>query len=814
MPREHNSRREVLAAIKSVPSTAELLSTHDGHFEHELDLEVAVYGRNYNGKKVGPYVKLLTYDPGEAIVNEGDWGGNTFYIMVAGEADVFINSQSPTGGTKVATLQAGMQFGEMSVLAGVPRNATIKAPPIAQVSVLEIQRPALRLFRKLSRFGNALDQTYRLHGRSSAIDRLNLIAQMPEELIGPLKNVSTFRVFTKNHVLLREGGLVDHLYLILSGWAHRSAGLLAGSQPAEDYLGEGHCLGMEGIMRDLTWPYSVTLLDRAEILEISISKVRKNPSLRAPLTEALARLAAPEIRKHYESYSPAVAEKVRTAQGALIETGLVDGTNLLVMDMALCVRCGNCSLACHKIHGQSRLLRRGVHVTRLKSARLGAVQSILSPEVCMHCQDPECLTGCPTGAIGRFQGGQIDIEPKTCIGCGDCATQCPYDAISMVQRNPPKPAAPPSMGVRLRQLLRLSPDPLPPAVETTEDLVAVKCNLCNGTSMNPAGAAGQAYSCEENCPTGALARISPGSYFDEIAKIKGLLRVDQNHAIAKNIHRSDPPRRMMHITGILIVLLMTAGALKLLDVYGLGVPIVSFLNMRWATGLVGLLAIAGVMVYPARKQIYLKRVGPLRYWLLSHTYLGTIAAIMIFLHGGRSSGGVLTTALMLSFDLTILTGVVGILLYFFVPRLLTKIEGTPLLIDDLKERAEELKEEMARIQASAPEPAARAIKNKVRPRFLSGKYVVRHYFRHDALDDEIARAKKKMRKQLESLPENGGRKQLDLSIETAVTAARADSLIYLHRLLKIWLAPHIVFTSLMLALLAVHIIQVIYYSAR
>jgi Fe-S-cluster-containing dehydrogenase component len=52
----------------------------------------------------------------------------------------------------------------------------------------------------------------------------------------------------------------------------------------------------------------------------------------------------------------------------------------------------------------------------------------------MHCRDAECLTGCPTGAIARFPDGQIDINPTTCIGCSDCATQCPYDAISMIAR--------------------------------------------------------------------------------------------------------------------------------------------------------------------------------------------------------------------------------------------------------------------------------------------------------------------------------------------------------------------------------------------
>ena len=62
MPREHKSRRDVLNAIRDLPSLKDLLSQHDGHFDHELDLEVSVYGRNYGGKKVGPYLRLLTYD--------------------------------------------------------------------------------------------------------------------------------------------------------------------------------------------------------------------------------------------------------------------------------------------------------------------------------------------------------------------------------------------------------------------------------------------------------------------------------------------------------------------------------------------------------------------------------------------------------------------------------------------------------------------------------------------------------------------------------------------------------------------------------
>src|SRR5262249_58983966 len=120
----------------------------------------------------------------------------------------------------------------------------------------------------------------------------------------------------------------------------------------------------------------------------------------------------------------AAAPKVLSAQEELIETGLVDATNLLVMDMDLCVRCGNCSLACHKVHGRSRLVRRGIHVTRLKSLKSRTEQSVLAPQVCMHCKDPECLTGCPTGAIGRFLGGWSRTVPESCHGLRGVARLC------------------------------------------------------------------------------------------------------------------------------------------------------------------------------------------------------------------------------------------------------------------------------------------------------------------------------------------------------------------------------------------------------
>src|SRR5262245_17169731 len=100
MPQENTKRGAVLAAIESAGAIADLTSKRDGHYEHELDLEIIVFGRNYNGKQVGPYLRLFDYAPGEEIVQEGEWGGNTFYIVVEGRAEVFIGA--PNRLTKIA----------------------------------------------------------------------------------------------------------------------------------------------------------------------------------------------------------------------------------------------------------------------------------------------------------------------------------------------------------------------------------------------------------------------------------------------------------------------------------------------------------------------------------------------------------------------------------------------------------------------------------------------------------------------------------------------------------------------------------------
>ncbi|MGB5035104.1 MAG: cyclic nucleotide-binding domain-containing protein [Blastocatellia bacterium] len=824
MPQELEQRRAVLEAIQSVAAIKDITAQHDGHFEHEIDLEVIVYGRNYNGKKVGPYVRLLVYSDGEEVMREGEWGGNTFYVVVEGKADIYVMSDGQEA--RVAQLSAGDILGEMSILAGVPRSATVRAPAGGTVKMLEVQRPALRLLRKLPNFGEALDHSYRHHGRSQIVQVLSTVGQLSPDIIRQLEAISQFRVFGKGHVLFHPGEPIKRIYVVKSGWLRLSPqqqtsvlvapsgdGKVAwGDRPKwetpspDSYFGPAHAFGLEGVAAEAKWQYTGVLLGRTELLEVSIAELRNHPELINVVGNSLRTLGIKAGTVKQATPAPVAA-----SQRELIATGVVDGTNLLLMDMELCVRCGNCSLACQHQHGNSRLLRRGISITRPTKIKKNApIQFLLNPSVCMHCKDPECMTGCPTGAISRYTGGYVDITKETCIGCGDCATQCPYDAISLIARR----GKPPAAESMISKWLSIAPPPAPPSVEEVDDLVAVKCNLCSNTPLNPKGAKSRAYSCEENCPTGALLRVDPAAYFEEIGNIQGVVFRDETHIVSKHTSHTDPKKRLLHALGILSTAVLVLLSIASLWKFGRDLPIVStWLNFYWATGIVGLVAIVLVMLYPVRRQIFRRRVMPLRYWMLTHAYAGVIAGILLLMHGGVRGGGVLTTTLMITFDLVILTGLWGIVTYYVAPRIMTRIEEQPLLIDDLQLRRSELMNEIADTIATASDATRSAIEKKVLPHILSFGYLTRQVVRREHLRDLIESTREEYAPLAATLPEDERGRFLD-DVEKAAMMRRVDALIYLHRSLKMWLAPHVLTTSLMLALMVVHIIQVIYFAVR
>lgn len=826
MPREITGQEALVAAVQNLTLTSELFEEQNGKPKYAGDVEVILRGRDYgNGKKVGPYMRLLNYDASEEIMRQGEWGGNTFYIGVEGILDVFVNDASG-GRRRINQLQPGTCFGEMAVLAGVERNATIAVPPGATATVLEVTRPALRLLRKLPRFGQALDETYRAHGFGRVLEDLSQVVDDPlnKQIIDKLREISRFVVYGKHHVLCQEHTPIEKVFLIKSGWVRRARGLPfdaasagivmgVGESIGVDFLGAGNCLGLEGATKPDVWKFGASLMARTEVLEVPVAPLVSDPGLRDRIVLAFSAFSnvddsLPPTIDTIPDFRPMAAAELE------ITTGIVDGANLLVMDMDLCVRCGNCSFACHKVHGESRLLRRGIHIGRPVKLGTSRTQHVLSPQVCMHCKDPECLTGCPTGAIFRDPIGHVDIDPATCIGCFDCATQCPYDAISMVPRNGIVDHGFDLFGT-LKQTLSLSTPTPPPTPPASDDVVAIKCNLCEHTPLNPTGARRPAYSCEENCPTGALVRVDPITYFDEIAGTQGLIFRDQTHAIGRNIHKSDPLARLWHMAGVGLTIAAAMATIWGLATHGFDGRLAgTWLTMRWLTGLAGLLGVTIVMTYPVRKQIYRRRAGALRYWMLAHVYFGAVAGVLLLLHAGTHTGGLLTTSLYVTFDFVMATGIFGVISYIVAPRVMTSIEGEPLLVEDLVARREELGEEFAEVVKESQGWLREEIEDKVTARFLSKSFLLRQLISRQPLKSLLAEAREEFKERITRLATDDEKALLQKAVETAVTLRRVDALIFLHKVLRVWIPPHVIATSLMLALMVVHVIQVVFFALR
>jgi glutaminase len=103
--------------------------------------------------------RQMRFGPGDAILTAGETGGSV-YLLASGRVSVTIDR--PSGGSaRVATLSAGMMFGEMAMLSEAVRSANVHADSevecyvlsVADLALLSESSPSLRatLYENLAR---------------------------------------------------------------------------------------------------------------------------------------------------------------------------------------------------------------------------------------------------------------------------------------------------------------------------------------------------------------------------------------------------------------------------------------------------------------------------------------------------------------------------------------------------------------------------------------------------------------------------------------------------------------------------------------
>lgn len=104
----------------------------------------------------------------------------------------------------------------------------------------------------------------------------------------------------------------------------------------------------------------------------------------------------------------------------------------IVCDLNRCVGCLACSVACKMENNipigsfYNRILRIGPNPKKAGN-QFPDVEMYFLPMMCQHCEDPKCISVCPTQASYRAENGTILIDKEKCIGCQLCLEACPYN---------------------------------------------------------------------------------------------------------------------------------------------------------------------------------------------------------------------------------------------------------------------------------------------------------------------------------------------------------------------------------------------------
>ena len=457
------------------------------------------------------------YAAGEIIVREGDNGSTAFYIL-EGEADVYLGSprahvttasepegffskmrskllplktnkrdeerlETPTHiridgpvdlpyDNPLATLGQGDLFGEMTCMSFYPRSATVRAK--TDCVMLEMLRNVLDVMQKNKTFRSQLEANYRGRALGTHLRSVPIFSTISEDFIDVLRDRVELVRYAPGQVICTEGDIADSFYLVRIGFV-RVSQMRRGEEMVLAYLPRGGYFGEMGLLRDVPRTATCTALDHVEVVKIYApdfsAMLDRFPEVRNQI-ENVARQRDKENVFHRERAVEATT--VAAPLHSFLAQGLMDAQSLLILDLEKCTRCDQCVKACAEAHdGVTRLLRDGVRFDKY-----------LIATSCRQCRDPLCMVGCPVGSIRRRNSLEVIIE-DWCVGCGLCASNCPYGNITV------------------HEFDRDGKD----AGDHGKVRKATSCDLCHDL---------EEPSCVYACPHDAAHRVNPTEFFSNL----------------------------------------------------------------------------------------------------------------------------------------------------------------------------------------------------------------------------------------------------------------------------------------------------------
>jgi Fe-S-cluster-containing dehydrogenase component/CRP-like cAMP-binding protein len=350
---------------------------------------------------------------------------------------------------RTARMEPGELFGEIAALSRTPRTATVIAEEPSEL--LEIRWQGLREIRRYApQWKEHIDRLYRERSLLVHLRETPLFNGLSPETLQTIADHTVFEGFgdfewnvsyrtvreasaherlEKEPVIAREGDYPNGLILIRNGFARMSRHYNNGERTIR-YLGKGEAFGLPELLcnwkqeEPMALQFSLRAIGHVDVLFIPTVIIERFIVPRFKEGEIRAMRERMERERQVDLEQEAGTRFDAEMIEFLVEERYVNGTATMLIDLDRCTRCDDCIRACAATHDNNP-----------KFIRHGRVRNgIMVANACMHCVDPVCMIGCPTGAIHRESiEGQVVINDVTCIGCATCANSCPYDNIQMVE---------------------------------------------------------------------------------------------------------------------------------------------------------------------------------------------------------------------------------------------------------------------------------------------------------------------------------------------------------------------------------------------
>jgi CRP-like cAMP-binding protein len=388
----------------------------------------------------------------EVIFGEGDTA-DTFYFIESGR--VLVSKRTQGGDDEpLSVLNPGQFFGEIGLLKGMERTATVKA--LNDLEVLALDRGGFDgLCRKSERFSSLLERV----GRSRLLGQIPLFKELEAGSLDAIGELLIERSVPDGQVVFRQGDAPDAVYIIAKGAVRVSRQTPTGREVTLAQLGQGDFFGEMGLIEDQARSATVTTAEPCTLLAVRRGDFQTVLRQDARVACGVLKVLSRRLRKK--------DTEVALEKGASFFKGMT-----IIARADRCVSCRACEIACavsksrtHRLHqaiDESPLPVKRIHVRRTAAGS----QPTIRPEHCLHCRDAPCLRSCRPGAITRDPvTGTIVIAEADCKGCGLCAKACPFDVITMIRSDGRK-------------------------------RMALKCTHCAEHREGPA--------CVRSCPTNAL----------------------------------------------------------------------------------------------------------------------------------------------------------------------------------------------------------------------------------------------------------------------------------------------------------------------